>query len=643
VASALLSVLGFGWLSTGGTGRLIANEPLSDFYDYQAASLLQGRLDVPPEALSFEAFVYKDKTYGYFGITPALLRIPFVAVGLGFGQLSRLYMLGYFAAALVASYLILLHLLRLAGAVSTAPRPWLVVLFVANAGLGNTLFLLSSRAYVYHEAILCGAALALWSVWCGLRHFSAPHGRWWIGALGIGVLAVHARPPSGLFALTVIGVVACALARQRWQNARAEQTPFAWRTLRQPAVIGTLAALGVLSFNGMSYLKFETFNACPLQYHVQYQPNFDPGRLARFEGKQFHLSNIPFVFNGYVLRPNFVLSKYFPFVLMGPEPPQAEFPKAKMDWVEPTLGFPYAMPGLFSLAVLGSVVTFLRNRALRPTITLVWLSAVPMSAAMLSAVALAHRYTADFCPLFICASAAPLAALQVTESRWRDWALGVLTALTALAVAITALLTLDYQGNRIWGAEERIRSDYAALRHRVDAFLGVTNPVGYGTVNSSIRRVESAYYLWIAVSEFKKLETIPQAMAVYEKHLSDQLFFSEAHFAAAQMYLQKNEFNAATRALEKALTAYPNAADWQAKLGELLAAQGRTTEAIERYKIALQLIPGSAVVHNNIAVAYAKIGQLGEAVSHLEAALQVDPNNSEARNNIATLKSAMKK
>src|SRR5438132_6222343 len=49
---------------------------MEEFYDAQAQSLLQGRIDVPAQAIDREAFVRQGKFYGYFGPTPALLRLP---------------------------------------------------------------------------------------------------------------------------------------------------------------------------------------------------------------------------------------------------------------------------------------------------------------------------------------------------------------------------------------------------------------------------------------------------------------------------------------------------------------------------------------------------------------------------------------
>ena len=109
------------------------------------------------------------------------------------------------SGGLVAAYVLLCHLTRVTCGPPAWPSRWAVALFAFAVGMGSTLFFLGARAYIYHEAILCGAAFALWSAYFSLRWLDAPARRgWWPGALVCGVAAVHARPPAGLFALAVL-------------------------------------------------------------------------------------------------------------------------------------------------------------------------------------------------------------------------------------------------------------------------------------------------------------------------------------------------------------------------------------------------------------------------------------------------------
>ena len=49
---------------------------LGSFYDIQGRALLHGHLAVPNGSVSFEGFVIGGRTYVYFGLVPAVLRLP---------------------------------------------------------------------------------------------------------------------------------------------------------------------------------------------------------------------------------------------------------------------------------------------------------------------------------------------------------------------------------------------------------------------------------------------------------------------------------------------------------------------------------------------------------------------------------------
>ena len=472
LTAAFCSVI-FAAMLTSGSFRLIAPESFGNFYDYQAMSLLQGRLDVPEASLQGEAFIYESKTYGYFGVTPALLRLPFVIFGVAFGELSRAAMLLYYVATLVASYLLLLDATRLLRHDRPRPAPWQTLLFTVHVGLGSTVFFLGSRAYIYHEAILCGIMFAVFSCWCALRHLANPTGRWWLAALALGVLSVHARPPTGLFALTVLGCVAAThLFRLSLSQSPSPVPCPPSPVLRPPSplrplAIGALAIAGVASFNALSYAKFRTFEGCPLRLNVQYSPT----RLAKIDSKQFHFSNVPYGFASYLTRPTVEFSPRFPWLYLGPYLPPIEFPAAKLDLPDRTLALPFGMTGLFVLATVAGAWACFNVPASRAPIITLWAAVVPISLAMFAAIATAERYTGDWIPFLVCAAAFGLAAPV-----WRPVAAIALTSATIWACALTLAATLHYQGSMVWGVSPEVTQSYQQLRARVDSFFAHPAP-----------------------------------------------------------------------------------------------------------------------------------------------------------------------
>ncbi|MCX6955661.1 MAG: hypothetical protein NTV51_26250 [Verrucomicrobia bacterium] len=464
VGTATVCGLLFAWMVTTGTFHFAYPEDLGSFYDYQATSLLHGRLDVTDDAIGGEAFVFEGKLYGYFGPTSALLRLPFVIFGFGFGTLTRAFMLGYFVAALFGCYVLLRQACRLTGR-TQEPPPWAVVLLIGHAGLGSTLFYLSSRAYVYHEAILGGVVFALFTCHFALRHLVEPSRRWWLWALACALLSLHARPPTGLFALTFLGCVHAAhlLAALRRRS---------FGRLARPVGLGLLCIPAVLTFNGLSYLKFKTFDGAPLRYSRPYGPE----RLAKIDGKSFHAANVPYGFYTYFVRPNFRLEPKFPWFYIGSPQPGWEFPDKKIDLPDHTLAVSFAMPGLFLLASLGGLATALAFPATRSALLVTWIAVVPMSLALFAAIATAQRYTGDWIPFLACAGAFGLAGLISAPFRLR-LAFGALLALATLAaVLLTFALTLHYQRAVVWGIEEEVRQSYQEIRQRIDAAFGQSAP-----------------------------------------------------------------------------------------------------------------------------------------------------------------------
>lgn len=454
---AVLCAATFAAMITNGTFRLIYPEVFGDFYDYQAVSLLQGRLDVPNFSLQGEAFIYEGKTYGYFGPTPALMRLPLVILGLGFGEVSRAAMLGYYLATLVGAYAVLCHLMRRWRPERPKPATWETVLFTAHAGLGSTVFFLGSRAYIYHEAILCGIMFAVWACWAALRQLETPASRWWIVSLVLGILSIHARPPAGLFALVLLA--GCALGPKLGAILTRD-----FSALRRPFAIAVLAGAGVASFNGLSYLKFHTIDGCPLRLNVQY----DAKRLSKIDSKQLHFSNLRYGLDTYFFNIRATVLPQFPWLYLPPKAPPKEYPGAKIDLADHTLAFPAGMTGLFALATIGCAWTAWRRPEARLTVAVLWGAFLPLTIAMCAAIATAERYTGDFVPFFICAG-----AMGLTDQGWRKLPRLLLILATVWSCLLTLTVTLHYQGAMVWGVPDGLQESYEHLRRQIDGFFGV--------------------------------------------------------------------------------------------------------------------------------------------------------------------------
>ena len=232
-------------------------------------------------------------------------------------------------------------------------------------------------------------------------------------------------------------------------------------------MVGLFCLVGVLSFNGLSYLKFKSLGGMPLEYNIQYSP----ARLAKVDGKAFHWSNLPLNAEAYLLRPMWEFRPTFPYLYAQGHPP-TNYPNARIDQAEPLLGLPFAMPGLFWLATAGLIGAFIWRRPLRPALLALGIAVLPMAAALFAAFATSQRYTADFCPFLVCGASCGLLLIESLPRLWRNLSRGLASALTGAAILITLALTLHYQGEAVWDVPEHVSQSYHALRARMDRLLG---------------------------------------------------------------------------------------------------------------------------------------------------------------------------
>jgi hypothetical protein len=193
------------------------------FFAAQADAMLHGRLDVPRPYLQGECFERDSLCYGYFGITPSLLRIP------AFGILRYLHSPLtplYVALAVILAYWAALQMVQRSlreARHSAEPQALTLAYFIVCAvalGPGGTLMFLT-RPAVFEEAAAWGVAFVLLT----LNHVWAWHSgerRSLVPAVLFAVAAANARPTAAT-ACGVLGLVVAALSQFRDCRSEAGQ------------------------------------------------------------------------------------------------------------------------------------------------------------------------------------------------------------------------------------------------------------------------------------------------------------------------------------------------------------------------------------------------------------------------------------
>jgi hypothetical protein len=191
------------------------------FFMAQADSMLHARLDVQERDIHAECFWRETRCYGYFGITPSVLRIPVLGILRWFrSAFTPLYI----TVAILVAYWAALRLLQRSLCASADPDPprYLVlgyaILGAAALGPASTL-LFVTRPAVFEEAIAWSIAFVLLALnhvwaWQAREHNSL------IPAVLFGSAAANARPTAAL-ACGVLGLLVAALWYRR--DPRAER------------------------------------------------------------------------------------------------------------------------------------------------------------------------------------------------------------------------------------------------------------------------------------------------------------------------------------------------------------------------------------------------------------------------------------
>ena len=90
--------------------------------------------------------------------------------------------------------------------------------------------------------------------------------------------------------------------------------------------------------------------------------------------------------------------------------------------------------------------------------------------------------------------------------------------------------------------------------------------------------------------------------------------------------LDLGELELAEAHYRESLAIQPQAAIYS-DLGFVLTRQGLTHEAVPMYRKALEMEPGSASAHFNLAAALAGSGELADAESHFRSAIDIEPSS----------------
>ena len=418
------------------------------FFSAQAFSMLQGRWDVAPADLPGECYFVDDQCIGYYGITPSILRLPFLmrvpltAPPMEHG-LSALMTILALAIAVIASILIVDQIWRTTTNTvqeSQVPLvrmlPYLLAIVVVGPG---TLLIQLARPAVYEEAIAWAAAFSLLGIWLFLRWLSSQRNSLLVPTIMAFILAANARPTGAVIGLG-LGAVALLLIIAK----QVKRTPTS-------ILAGTLLALlPMLSTFAVFQMKFDTpVPSLTLNEQIPESPHW----AAIFEAN-----------GGHGFSPTFIPTTAWSYLRpdsLGLRPDTPSFAGSLQlvtltpEFREPTWLWPLNPGGLYyepvasitSLAPVGlalTIVALIWPARIRGQFTYpAWVSRVLVLAAGLGSVlalttaAVTSRYLGDFVPLIVTGTALAVPSLSIMANKRPKTA----------AIASATLITLGLIGS----------------------------------------------------------------------------------------------------------------------------------------------------------------------------------------------------
>jgi hypothetical protein len=421
------------------------------FFEEQANAIRDGHLWVPNGSLGIEGFVVNGHTYSYFGIFPALLRMPLQLVTHEYdGRLSLISMaLAWIVFAIMTTRLF--WLIRTAmGRPATPNRLELVLaaLFIALATGGTSITFDGSLPWVFHEVYLWSIASVVGSLYWLLRVIQEPTKssvRW----LFVFVLVAALTRTTGGWAVCLATIAAAlwlATGRPRPRDTRLTASLLA---------VGLVPlGLGVV----INYLKFRHPYMFPLQDQVWTALNEHRAEvLAENGGTLAGLQFFPSSLVNYFRPDGIRFVDFFPWVTF-PSAPARGY-GAVLDQSYRTGSVTAFMPLMLLLTVASIPVLF---RPLPTTmyraVRLIWLGSLLVTGGVMAYGYIAYRYTSEFIPVMIIGGAVAVHALSAWLARRpraiRHGVVAVMGILVAFSVATNMLVgysaaAMTYKGPRL--------------------------------------------------------------------------------------------------------------------------------------------------------------------------------------------------
>lgn len=401
--------------------------------------LLHGQFDVDPDIVGKEGFLRNGHVYAYWGIFPALLRLPVILLPNGLHiDVTRLSC----ATAAVFMFLINLQTVKYVTVNIIQSSSWIrKILFSAIGFSGVQICFL--RPSLYQEvclwALVFGMMFVHWAIRACLNINETPKALIWMSVASVGALLTRVSMGIGTYgAASILGIV---FLWRCWRNPPSSSKEM-MHHIRQCSVAVTILIIGLLLTAGINFERwgnpFTFANYNLYLYNSEY-----PDRIVRtahyglFNIQRIPLGLIYFFFPIWVIRNSenhFFFQDSFTRLLDAVELPPSSF---------------FLTDGVFLL--LGSIfIYFLIDRLLKNRFTDAMVSSFAVilgltvpAILMLMAISMNYRYRAEFYPLIMFIGF--MGAVFVSTGEFnKKWLKPLCIALVVIGIAFSNTILIIY-------------------------------------------------------------------------------------------------------------------------------------------------------------------------------------------------------
>ncbi|SON58075.1 hypothetical protein HDIA_4534 [Hartmannibacter diazotrophicus] len=456
---ALLASLAYLALLTNGSFDFSGIDTLGGAYEAYARSLLQGRFDVPFAAIGNEGMIVGGKYYLYYGIFPAILRLPFLYFDLPVPGPRVFVWLEACASALFLHLAILRMMAATAGDDARPAGIGTVVFAGLLAWVASPVVILAGNASVYHEPF--GVALVCVSVFfwllarpiaCALRGSIPVLSTGELAALALAAgICLHGRPPMAVSLYMAVGFMCLWTLAEPVASGKLSGRMA--RLVARSLVPGMILGLALGLYLLVNWLRFGD----PLE----------TGPVASF-GFRLHVYGDDPWMKGVVDDGRFQLLRIIPNFLMHLFNAEGLQETIIRGWSlnavrnePPLIGAFFLWLPYWSYGLLGAI--FIARLSRRTPLPGLWFAGLALAcsisfALILSYATVAFRYKLAFCPLLflfllggIGAECSWRTALPAVTQSKLVWLLGrnslLFRSMLAISVVVTIYAAFYYKQN----------------------------------------------------------------------------------------------------------------------------------------------------------------------------------------------------